>query len=96
VTARLPVIVAGTVEEANDWFSSPDALQAGRVAPDDERPADGDGIADNRIGPLRAQTRNLVAPLLLGRGQQIDDLGKAINRQFRGQSTRRPVTIWSG
>ena len=42
----------------------------------------GDGAADNRIGPLRAEPGNVVAPFLPGRSEAVDDLPKTIDRQL--------------
>ena len=42
----------------------------------------GDRAADNRIGSLRAESGNVVAPFLPGRGEAIDDVAEAIDRQL--------------
>jgi len=40
----------------------------------------GNGAADNRIGALRAQSGNVVAPFLLGGREAVDDLPKPIDQ----------------
>src|SRR5262249_43667937 len=43
---------------------------------------DGHRAADDRIGPFRAESGNLVASLLFGASQRVDDFSEAVDRQL--------------